>query len=160
MWSNGPGGQLDLWKMKPDGTAKTRVTTTQDLNTEAAWGSDGTIAFARRAKGGSRFEIWTMPAAGGAMTRIIVSNVRNDTQPSWLQDGKLVFATDRDEDHDYDLFRATKVGTSWSHESASRTRPATTAARTADPPRRTTIAAWRSQPPTGSTTRRTTTRTS
>jgi Tol biopolymer transport system component len=97
--------------------AKTRVTTTEDLNTEAAWGSDGTIAFARRAKGGSRFEIWRMPAAGGAMTRIIVSNVRNDTQPTWLQDGKLVFATDRDNERDYDLFRTTDMNPAgWAHE--------------------------------------------
>jgi Tol biopolymer transport system component len=117
MWSNGPGGQLDLWKMKADGTGpKTRLTTTQDLNTEAAWGSDNTIAFARRAKGGSRFEIWTMTSTGGSLKRIIISNVRNDTQPSWLQDGKLVFASDRDNERDYDLFRATRVPTGgWPH---------------------------------------------
>ena len=118
MWSNGPGGQLDLWKMNPNSpNAKTRMTTSEDLNTEAAWGSDGTVAFARRAKGASRFEIWKMPAAGGAMTRIIVSNVRNDTQPSWLQDGKLVFATDRDNERDYDLFRTTDMNPAgWAHE--------------------------------------------
>jgi Tol biopolymer transport system component len=118
IWSNGPGGQLDLWKMKANGTGtKIRLTTTEDLNTEAAWGSDGTVAFARRAKGGSRFEIWTMPATGGPMKRIIVSNVRNDTQPSWLQDGRLVFATDRDNERDYDLFRATRPasGDAWPH---------------------------------------------
>jgi Tol biopolymer transport system component len=114
-WSNGPGGQLDIWKMRPDGTGKTRLTTTQDLNTEAAWGSDGTIAFARRAKGGARFEVWTMTSTGGSMRRIIISNVRNDTQPSWLQDGKLVFASDRDDTRDYDLFRATRItATNWS----------------------------------------------
>jgi Tol biopolymer transport system component len=114
-WSNGPGGQLDLWRMRPDGNGKTRLTTTQDLNTEAAWGTNGTIAFARRAKGGARFEIWTMPGSGGPMKRIIVSNVRNDTQPAWLQDGRLVFASDRDDARDYDLFRATPAPTSWPH---------------------------------------------
>jgi Tol biopolymer transport system component len=117
MWSNGPGGQLDIWKMPVPlvgnpGT-KVRVTTTEDLNTEASWssvgpsGSDGTVAFAHRAKGGSRFEIWTMLATGAQPKRIIISNVRNDTQPSWMQDGRLVFATDRDDERDYDLFRAT-----------------------------------------------------
>ena len=119
IWSNGPGGQLDLWKMNPaTPNAKTRLTTTEDLNTEAAWGSDGTVVFARRAKGGSRFEIRRMSAAGGQMTLIIVSNVRNDTQPSWLQDGRLVFATDRDNERDYDLFRARPPtsGTAWPHE--------------------------------------------
>ena len=51
------------------------------------------------------------------MTRIIVSNVRNDTQPSWLQDGKLVFATDRDNERDYDLFRTTDMNPAgWAHE--------------------------------------------
>ncbi|HKG10196.1 MAG TPA: Ig-like domain-containing protein [Gaiellaceae bacterium] len=114
-WSNGPGGQLDIWKMRPDGSGKTRLTTTEDLNTEAAWGADGTIAFARRAKGGSRFEIWTMPATGKTVTKIILSNVRNDTQPAWLQDGRLVFTSDRDETRDYDLFRATKAKTAWPH---------------------------------------------
>ncbi len=114
-WSNGPGGQLDIWKMRPDGNAKTRLTSTEDLNTEAAWGVDGTIAFARRAKGGARFEIWTMTATGGSMKRIIVSNVRNDTQPAWLQDGKLVFASDRDDDREYDLFRATRAANAWPH---------------------------------------------
>jgi Tol biopolymer transport system component len=108
-WSNGPGGQLDIWKMRPDGNQKTRLTNTEDVNTEAAWRSDGTIAFQRRAKGGSRFEIWTMTAAGGSMKRIIISNVRNDTQPTWLQDKRLVFATDRDDERDYDLFRATQA---------------------------------------------------
>jgi Tol biopolymer transport system component len=112
-WSNGPGGQLDVWKMRPDGSGKTRLTTTEDVNTDAAWGADGTIAFARRAKGTARFEIWTMPATGKTMTKIIVSNARNDTQPAWLQDGRLVFATDRDNERDYDLFRATKAKTSW-----------------------------------------------
>jgi WD40-like Beta Propeller Repeat len=112
-WSNGPGGQLDIWKMRPDGSGKTRLTTTEDVNTEAAWGSDGTIAFARRAKGTTRFEIWAMPATGKTMTRIIVSSVRNDTQPAWLQDGRLAFASDRDETRDYDLFRATKGKTTW-----------------------------------------------
>ena len=113
MWSNGPGGQLDIWKMQPNGNGKTRVTTTEDLNTDAAWGSGGTIAFARRAKGGSRFEIWTMLATGAQMKRIIISNVRNDTQPSWMQDGRIVFATDRDDERDYDLFRATLVNGVW-----------------------------------------------
>jgi TolB protein len=114
-WSNGPGGQLDIWTMRPDGSSKTRLTSTQDLNTEAAWGSDGTIAFARRAKGTARFEIWTMTSGGRSLARIIVSNARNDTQPTWLQDGRLVFASDRDNDRDYDLFRATKAKTSWPH---------------------------------------------
>jgi Tol biopolymer transport system component len=95
------------------GTPKTRVTTTEDLNTEAAWNSNGTVAFARRAKGGSRFEIWTMTATGGSMKRIIISNVRNDTQPSWMQDGRLVFATDRDDERDFDLFRAALVNGVW-----------------------------------------------
>jgi Tol biopolymer transport system component len=106
MWSNGPGGQFDLWRMPLAGTPKTRVTTTEDLNTEAAWGSDGTVAFARRAKGASRFEIWTIPATGGSMKRLIISNVRNDTQPTWLEDGRLAFASDRDDERDYDLFAA------------------------------------------------------
>jgi hypothetical protein len=110
MWSNGPGGQLDLWKMPVPlvgnpGT-KVRITTTEDLNTEAAWGLDGTVAFARRAKGAARFEIWTIPAAGGAMKRLIISNVRNDTEPTWLEDGRIAFASDRDDERDYDLFAA------------------------------------------------------
>jgi WD40-like Beta Propeller Repeat/Peptidase family C25 len=115
-WSNGPGGQLDIWTMRPDGSSKTRLTRTEDLNTEAAWASDGTIAFARRAKGGNRFEIWTMTASGGSMRRIIISNVRNDTQPTWLQDGRLVFASDRDDTRDFDLFRATRAASGgWPH---------------------------------------------
>jgi Tol biopolymer transport system component len=59
-----------------------------------------------------------MTSSGGTMRRIIVSNVRNDTQPSWLQDGRLVFATDRDNERDYDLFRARPPtsGTAWPHE--------------------------------------------
>jgi Tol biopolymer transport system component len=113
MWSNGPGGQLDIWKMQPNGNGKTRVTTTEDVNTEAAWGSEDTVAFARRAKGSSRFELWTMTASGGSMKRIIISNVRNDTQPTWLQDGRIVFATDRDDERDYDLFRTTLVNGVW-----------------------------------------------
>ncbi len=101
--------------MQPNGNGKTRLTSTQDLNTEAAWASNGTIAFARRAKGGNRFEIWTMTSTGGSMRRIIISNVRNDTKPTWLQDGRLVFASDRDDTRDYDLFRARPPtsGTAW-----------------------------------------------
>ena len=114
-WSNGPGGQLDIWRMRPDGSGKARLTTTQDLNTEAAWAANGTIAFSRRAKGGARFEIWTMTGTGGSRKRVVVSNVRNDVQPAWLQDGKLAFASDRDDERDYDLFRATPGGTSWPH---------------------------------------------
>jgi hypothetical protein len=49
------------------------------------------------------------------LTKIIVSNARNDTEPAWLQDGRLAFASDRDAERDYDLFRATKGKTSWPH---------------------------------------------
>ena len=98
--------------MTATGSSKTRLTTTEDLNRDVSWKSDGTIAFARRAKGGPRFEIWTMTSTGGSRTRII-SSVRNDTQPSWLQDGRLAWATDRDDTRDWDLFRATKTGNNW-----------------------------------------------
>ena len=54
-----------------------------------------------------------MTSAGASQTRIL-STLRWDLQPSWLQDGKLVFTSGRDADHDFDLYRATKVGTSWS----------------------------------------------
>ena len=111
-WANGTLGNLDIWKMKPDGTGKTRLTTTRDVAAETSWKSDGTIAFARRVLG-LRTGIWTMTSAGTSQTRIL-STLRWDLQPSWLQDGKLVFASGRDADHDFDLYRATKVGTSWS----------------------------------------------
>src|SRR4030095_13819971 len=48
MWSNGPGGQLDIWKMQPNGNGKTRVTTTEDVNTGDAGGSEDTGVFRRR----------------------------------------------------------------------------------------------------------------
>ena len=111
-WANGTLGNLDIWKMKPDGTGKTRLTTTRDVAAETSWNADGTIAFARRVVG-LRTGIWTMTSAGTSQTRIL-STLRWDLQPSWLQDGKLVFASGRDADNDFDLYRATKVGTSWS----------------------------------------------
>ena len=111
-WANGTLGNLDIWKMKPDGTGKARLTTTRDVAAETSWKSDGTIAFARRVVG-LRTGIWTMTSTGTSQTRIL-STLRWDLQPSWLQDGKLVFASGRDADHDFDLYRATKVGTSWS----------------------------------------------
>ncbi len=54
-----------------------------------------------------------MTSAGMSQARIIATG-RFDLQPSWLQDGKLVFASGLDEEHDVDLYRATKTGTSWS----------------------------------------------
>jgi Tol biopolymer transport system component len=87
------------------------LTTTRDTAAESSWSPNGTIAFARRK--GLRFEIWTMTSAGGSQTRA-VSSGRWDVQPSWLQDGKLVFASGIDEDRDFDLYSATKVGATWS----------------------------------------------
>jgi Tol biopolymer transport system component len=111
-WANGSlFGGLDIWKMKPDGSSKTRLTSTRDVAPETSWKSDGTIAFARLGRG-LRFEIWTMTSAGKSLTRI-VSTLRFNVQPSWLQTGGLVFASGLDEERDFDLYRATKVGSTW-----------------------------------------------
>jgi Tol biopolymer transport system component len=112
-WANGSLLDLDIWKMRPDGSGKTRLTTTRNNAPETSWRSDGTIAFARRPSG-HRFEIWTMTSAGKSQTRI-VSTGRWDVQPSWLQDGRLVFASGIDAERDFDLYRAAKSGTSWTH---------------------------------------------
>jgi Tol biopolymer transport system component len=110
-WANGPLLGLDIWKMSATGSGKTQLTKTRDVAAETSSSPNGTIAFARRK--GFRFEIWTMTASGGSQTKAVGTG-RWDVQPSWLQDGKLVFASGIDENRDFDLYRATKSGSTWS----------------------------------------------
>ena len=62
-------------------------TSSNGIDTEPAWSSNGTIAFSGNLHGSANFEIYTMPAtAGGAATRL-TNNSAVDSTPAWSSDG-------------------------------------------------------------------------
>ena len=82
-YSNGMNGG-DIWRIKPDGTGKERLTQT-GVNASPAWSPDGTkIAFVATPSGTNR-DIWVMDA-DGTDSKVLHANAANDINPDWQQD--------------------------------------------------------------------------
>ena len=82
-YSNAMNGG-DIWKIKPDGTGKERLTET-GVNASPAWSPDGTkIAFVAAPSDTNR-DIWVMDADGTG-PNVLHANAANDIDPDWQQD--------------------------------------------------------------------------
>ena len=161
-WSNGRRRQLDIWKMRPDGTGQDAA------DDDEGPGHRGRVGLRRhdrlRPPREGRPPLrdldddrdGTVRRRGSSSPTSGTTRSRRGSRTASSCSPRIATADD-----DFDLFRGhERVGDELAarprHERARR-RPRP---ERLSPPRRTTIAAWRSQPPTGSTTRRTTTRTS
>jgi len=88
-------GQFDIYKMRPDGTGVTRLTSSPRWDIYPAWSPDGRkIVFARHEVGVTRGQgdIFTIAADGREETLV----VREGTFPQFTADGKgILFERDR-----------------------------------------------------------------
>jgi len=82
-----------IWTMTPDGKDAKRVVTARgDWTSERdpAWSPDGqSIAFSAETNG--EFDLWIVPAKGGAARRVLTM-AGDERWPSWTRDHQLVFS--------------------------------------------------------------------
>ncbi len=88
-------GSPDVWVCDADGKNLKQLTTTKEEESSPCWSPDGrTICFSSRASGISA--LYTVPADGGKMSKLMTAGVANATEPDWSPDGKqIVFTTQR-----------------------------------------------------------------
>lgn len=84
--------QIDIWRVKADGSAKEQVVYNMGFAFEAAVGSRGELAFSSNKTGD--YEIWIVNEDGEFEQ--ITSNAAVDASPAWSGDGKkIVFESGR-----------------------------------------------------------------
>jgi TolB protein len=90
----------DIYKMRPDGSKVQQLTSDALDNEFPNWSPDGTrIVFnsTRDEPLGENYEVYSMRAGGGHVTRLTFEPAAGDFVPAWSPDGRrIVFASDRD----------------------------------------------------------------
>ncbi len=122
-FSQAVNGAQELYTMRPDGSAKTRLTNNADTDDYPAFSPDGTKIAFKSNRGGDGVnqpsgdpdnEIWVMKAAPESATNIpvrLTNNDATDADPNWSPDGsKIVFASGR-ADSDGDIYIMNADGT-------------------------------------------------
>ena len=85
----------NIWKMRPDGSDKTQITS-DTLDFEAVWSPDGTEIVFYSLRSGNN-DVWTMDADGSNMSNL-TNAPASDMYPSWSPDGQsIIFVSDRDD---------------------------------------------------------------
>ena len=96
-------GNGEIYVMRSDGSAASRLTRTAAHNDHAAWSPDGTkLAFASTRDG--NYEIYVMNADGSAQRRL-TDNAASDYLPTWSPDGREI-AWQSDRGGDFDIYAA------------------------------------------------------
>jgi dipeptidyl aminopeptidase/acylaminoacyl peptidase len=87
-------GQYDVWKIRPDGTNLTQITSLPGDQGAASWSPDGTkIAFVDFTT--ENWDIYVVGAEGGAATNLTQSSGK-DFSPKWSPDGtRILFGSTR-----------------------------------------------------------------
>ena len=115
-----------LWIIDAASGAARAITSGDAWNdTDPQWSPDGSrIAFVSDRTGkefdeGRNTDIWTVPAAGGSLTKISKSQER-DASPVWSQDGQFIaFVSAEDDDAPPQIYLAQSDGTGAAHIIAS-----------------------------------------
>jgi len=96
-------GNQNIYRMKGDGTAQTRLTTDGTTDRDACWSPDGTrIAFTSYRDGNQ--EVYVMNANGTGQTDI-TNDPGTDDYPDWAPDGsKIAFVSARAAGGDRDVY--------------------------------------------------------
>jgi Tol biopolymer transport system component len=80
----------EVFKADADGANPVRLTVSTDDDTDPAWSPDYTkIVFVRKTAGAT--DLFTMNADGSNVKRLTKTPAFNESQPSWMPDGGLVF---------------------------------------------------------------------
>ena len=106
-----------LWVIDASSGSARQITNGDAWNdTDPQWSPDGSrIAFVsdrtgKELDGGRNSDIWTVPVAGGGLTKISASDER-DSSPIWSPDGKsIAFVSAEDEDAPQQLFITSSAG--------------------------------------------------
>lgn len=108
----GPVADEGIWVVGRDGRNRFRLTT--GVDTHPTWSPDGSrIAFQRYsgAVNAQSWQIYVVPAGGGAAIDLSNDLQIGDTRPSWSPDGsRILFASDRDNQYQLDLWTMTPDG--------------------------------------------------
>lgn len=98
--SYGADGNIDISRIKADGSCRATLTRDREQDTWPSWSPDGQrIAFVSD-RGGSR-ELYTMRPDGSGVRRLTNTPKANENYPSWTADGHIAFVRERG-----DLFEA------------------------------------------------------
>ncbi len=86
-------GNIDVWAMKPDGSAQTRLTTDPGADGQARWSPDcARVVFVSSRSGTD--QVYVMNADGSGTKQL--TDTAGNTQPAWSPDGtRIAFVSDR-----------------------------------------------------------------
>jgi TolB protein len=92
-FSSTEGGTRDIWTMRPDGTDRVQITSSEDLDTEPAWSPDGAnLAFRRTYFANNQSDIFVVAARGGSPSARAITMTGEQRLPRWIPDGtQLVY---------------------------------------------------------------------
>jgi dipeptidyl aminopeptidase/acylaminoacyl peptidase len=86
-------GRFNLWKTATDGAWPVQLVQSDDAQSGAVWSPDGkTIVFQSDHEGGEIFDLYAVPAAGGAVENLTHSDDVSEENPLFSRDGaRLAF---------------------------------------------------------------------
>jgi TolB protein len=109
--------QSDLWTMGSSGARKRQLTS--GVDSDPSWSPNGTVIAFERFSGkvsNQWWQIYVVPAAGGAPTNLTGDLSVTDVEPAWSPDGRtILFSSDRGDEaegaNQLDLWSMTPQGT-------------------------------------------------
>jgi len=84
-------GRFNLWRVSSAGSWPLQLTQSDDRQTGMAWSPDGQwIVFHSDQAGGEIFDLYAIPASGGAVIDLTASDDVSETSPLWSPAGKTL----------------------------------------------------------------------
>jgi dipeptidyl aminopeptidase/acylaminoacyl peptidase len=82
-------GRLNLWKASAEGSWPVQLARSEDRQIGAAWSADGKwIVFESDAGGNELYDLFAVPAGGGATVNLTESSDASETAAHWSPDGR------------------------------------------------------------------------